>query len=77
MLRGVSFDANDAGSGDSGGLKITGATVQASDLSVTNNRANWAGGIGHWSGGPEGAGSAVRVTATGNAPNDIIGVFPK
>jgi hypothetical protein len=77
VLRGVTLDANDAGTSDSGGLKITGATVQASDLVVSNNRASWAGGIGHWSGGPEGAGTAVRVTFTNNLPNDTAGVFPR
>ncbi len=77
VMRGVTFDANDAGSGDGGGIKITGATVQVSDVVATNNRAHWGGGIAHWGAGPEGVGTSTRVTATNNAPNDIVGDFPR
>jgi hypothetical protein len=71
------FDGNDAGAGDSGALKITGATVQIYDVTVSNNRAVWAGGIGHWGGGPEGVGWSTRVNFSNNTPNDFAGVFPR
>jgi hypothetical protein len=76
-LRGVTFDANDAGPSDGGALKITGATVQASDLTVSNNKAIWGGGIAHWGGGPEGVGSAARIRYSNNAPNNAVGDFPQ
>jgi hypothetical protein len=77
VLRGTQFNGNAAGASDGGALKITGATVQASDLSVTNNSANWGGGIAHWGGGPEGVGSAVRITYSNNLPQDVVGDFPR
>jgi hypothetical protein len=77
VLRNTKFDANDAGAADGGALKITGATVQASDLTVTNNKANWGGGIAQWGGGPEGIGSAVRITYSNNLPQDAVGDFPR
>jgi hypothetical protein len=79
VLRGVSFDGNDAGTCqngcDGGALKITGAT--ASDLVVNNNKASWGGGIAHWGGGPEGVGSAVRIRYSNNLPQDAVGDFPR
>ena len=77
VLRGVTFNANDSGQSDGGALKITGVTVQASDLVVTNNKAAWGGGIAHWGAGVEGTGSAVRITYANNVPNDAVGDFPR
>jgi hypothetical protein len=77
VLRSVTFDANDAGPSDGGALKITGATVQASDRTVNNNKAIWGGGIAHWGGGPEGVGSAARIRYSNNAPNNAVGDFPQ
>ena len=75
-MRNVSFIGNSTG-GDGGGLKITGVTVDASDVTVNNNTSVWGGGIAHWGGGPEGVGTSTRVTFSGNAPNDVVGDFPR
>ena len=76
-LRNVTFTGNNAGRGDGGALKITGVTVDAADLLVTNNTSVWGGGIAHWQGGPEGVGITNRVTFSGNTPNDAVGDFPR
>jgi hypothetical protein len=76
-LRDVRFDANDAGAGDGGGLKLTGVTVDAADTSFSGNAAAWGGGVAHWSGGPAGAGSSARVGFSANQPQDSVGVFPR
>ena len=73
-LRDVTFNANNANKGDGGALKLTGVTVDAANVIVTNNASAWGGGIAHWSGGPEGAGTATRVTFSGNTPNNFVGV---
>jgi hypothetical protein len=77
VVRNTVFNANDAGTGDGGALKITGATLQFSGVTVTNNRAHWAGGIGHWSAGPEGVGTSTAMTFSNNLPQDVQGVFPR
>ena len=77
IVRNSVFDANDAGAGDGGALKITGATIQFSGVSVTNNRANWGGGIGQWIAGPEGVGTSGSMTFSNNLPQDTAGVFPR
>jgi hypothetical protein len=77
IVRRSTFSANDAGTTDGGALKVTGATVQFSDTAFSNNRAGNGGGIAHWSGGPEGIGSAARITFSGNTPNDTVGIFPR
>jgi hypothetical protein len=76
-LRGVRFDANDAGSGDGGGLKMTGVTVDATDNTFTANAATWGGGVAHWTGGPGGVGSSERTSFSANQPQDSVGVFPR
>lgn len=76
-LRDVTFAGNDAGSGDGGGLKITGVTVDAADVRFTSNRSVWGGGVAHWQGGPEGTGSATRISFTGNTPQDSVGDWPR
>ena len=77
VLRNVAFTDNNAGSGDGGGLKITGVTVDAADVSFTRNKSVWGGGVAHWQGGPEGAGRASRITFSNNTPNDYVGDFPR
>ncbi len=76
-VRRSTFNANDAGSTDGGALKITGATIAFQDSAFTNNRAGNGGGLSHWSGGPEGVGYSARMTFSGNAPNDTVGIFPR
>jgi hypothetical protein len=76
-LRDVTFTGNDAGQGDGGGLKITGVTVDAADVRFTSNRSVWGGGVAHWSGGPEGTGTALRTTFTTNTPQDAVGDWPR
>lgn len=77
VLRDVTFRDNDAGQGDGGGLKITGVTVDAADVAFTGNRSVWGGGVAHWQGGPDGTGSAVRSTFSGNTPQDAVGDWPR
>ncbi len=76
-LNNVTINGNSAGAGDGGGLKITGATVAVSDTRITNNTAAWGGGVALWGPGPQGVGSAVRVTYSGNQPQDAVGDFPR
>ena len=52
-------------------------TVAATDVRVTNNSAGWGGGVAHWGPGPQGVGSATRVTYSGNQPQDVVGDFPR
>jgi hypothetical protein len=70
VMRDVTFRGNDAGSGDGGGLKITGVTVDAAGVNFRNNRSVWGGGVAHWQGGPEGVGTTQNTTFNDNAPND-------
>jgi hypothetical protein len=77
VLRDVTFRGNDAGSGDGGGLKITGVTVDAARVAFTGNRSVWGGGVAHWQGGPEGKGTAQGTTFSGNTPNDYVGDWPQ
>jgi hypothetical protein len=76
-LRDVTFRGNDAGSGDGGGIKITGVTVDADRVSFTGNRSVWGGGVAHWQGGPEGTGTARNITFGDNTPNDYVGDWPQ
>jgi hypothetical protein len=76
-VRRSTFNGNDAGPNTGGGLMVTDATIQFSDNAFTNNRASFGGGIAHWNGGPEGVGTAVRTTFSGNTPDDSAGVFPR
>ena len=46
-------------------------------MQFTNNKASWGGGVAHWGGGPEGAGTASNVRFSGNTPNDYVGDFPR
>lgn len=75
-LTDCSFDGNSAGDGDGGALKLTGITLNANNVSFTNNSSVWGGAVAHWEGGPEGVGTATNLTFSGNAPNDFVGDFP-
>jgi hypothetical protein len=66
VLRDVTFRGNDAGSGDGGGLKITGVTVDSAGSTFRNNRSVWGGGVAPWQGGPAGVGTARNTTFNGN-----------
>jgi hypothetical protein len=74
---GVRMSDNDAGTGDGGALKLTGLTVSADDVSFTNNKASWGGGVAHWGGGLEGVGTAKNIRYSGNTPQDYVGDFPR
>lgn len=75
-LTDCSFDGNSAGDSDGGALKITDLTVDASNVSFTNNSSAVGGGVAHWGGGPEGVGTATNISFSGNEPNDVVGDFP-
>jgi hypothetical protein len=77
VMRDVSFIGNQVAEGDGGGLKITGTAVDATDTRFTNNVSSWGGGVAHWGGGPAGTGSAARNSFASNAPQDVVGDFPR
>jgi len=70
------FTGNDSGESDGGALKLTGLTIQADDVEFTNNKAVVGGAVAHWSGGPDGDGSAENIRYSGNSPDDAAGNFP-
>ncbi len=77
VLRNVSLLGNTVVDGDGGGLKLTGLTVDAADTTFMNNSAGWGGGVAQWQPGPAGVNSAVRSTFANNAPQDVVGEFPR